>query len=166
MNKIVFASLLLVAVHSGAMDAPVFHSPENLQAKKFVDAIALGDMDELDALLDAGVDHTKPYRYFDGVHNKVRTPIMFAIMYYRPDMAQKLLAKDPEKQINGNESGTLMEYAAMKGSYECIPLLMSKGGQITNFVIQRASDPTYSSPQRSEKTLLVIKRYQKKGKGD
>lgn len=156
--------LVLIFGTSIAMDAP-----ENDQAKQLCEAIRDGKQDYFDALLKAGVNRLVPYQYFaDNDSKRVRTPIMFAIMYHRFEMGKELLSKDANKQIDGDNSGTLMHYAALYGSYEFIPLLMSSGGKIDDTVISLASSqPAYKSPERITKTLLVLKRYtQKKGKGD
>lgn len=165
MYKLVLVLLLVVVGNLGAMD-----TQENLQAERLCLAIRCGNKEEFNALLKSGVNPLIPWRYYVESDRNMRvcTPIMFAIMHHQLEMGKELLAKDANKQIVGIEgSGTLMEFAAMHGSYEFIPLLVLKGGKITDFVTRLASDPQYSSPEKSKKTLLILNRYAYKGsKGD
>lgn len=142
-------------------------TPENAQTKKLCQAIQCDDRKEFDTLLKAGVNRLIPYRYDVNGTTMVRTPIIIAILFYRFEMGKQLLEQDADKQINGSEGSPLMNYVAMKGAYEFIPLLMSKGAQINDCVFAILSNTTFTTPERRAKTLLVLKRYtQKKGKGD
>lgn len=152
-NKIVYTFLSLLVANSIAMN-----TPENLQAKKLCEAIQFGRMQEFNALLGEGIDHTIPYCYVvEGTH-MVRTPIMVAIMSYQLGMGKRLLDKNPEKQINGHEGGTLMEFAAMRGSIEFIPLLLSHGAEIDERVFQAAWLTDRCSEQRKIAFLQEIRR--------
>lgn len=130
MNVSAFVMLLLVIINLTAMDAPA-----NLKAKQLWDAIYKGDRVKFDQLLSEGVSPLVPYmwNHSDG-YVACRLPVVCAISCHQYDMAAKLLETSPEKQIGGTKEGnrahapaTLIQFAASKGSYECIPLLLSHG---------------------------------------
>jgi hypothetical protein len=161
MNKIVLVLFLLVMSNVGAMDAP-----ENLKAKQLWEAIYQGDRVKFDQLLSEGVSPLVPYMWdhSDG-YVACRLPVVCAIKCHQYDVAAKLLETSPEKQIGGTKEGyqqqakvSLMDFAAMYGSYECIPLLLSRGGIINERIFQIAWRTDDCCEERRQKFLEEIRR--------
>lgn len=151
MKKIVCAILVVISCNSSAMD-----TPENQKAKQLWDAIMAGDRTQFDRLLSEGVSPLVPYAYQE---NKSRLPVICAICHYQSDMVAKLLETYPEKQITGNKEGTLMHFAAMKGAFECIPLLLSYGAEIDDITVSLATGVmTCCTKERKQATIKEIKR--------
>lgn len=154
MYKIVSVLLLFVMAHSIGMD-----KPENHKAKQLSGAIVQGNQTEFERLLAEGVSPLVPYTYNhkDGYETS-RLPAVYAILSYRYEMLAKLLETSPENQIPGTQSGTLMEFAAMKGSHECIPLLLSHGAVIDEGLLEIALNSTFCTKVRKQKMIEEISR--------
>lgn len=140
---------------------------KNKQVAKLMDAISYNRMDEFDTCMDEGVDHTAPYYHIDMSDRTLRcpTPIMWAIMYRRLEMGQKLLAKNPKKQIAGDKNGTLMKHVAFWCSHKFIPLLISHGAVVDeeDLLIAR-NTRCYITLEGKQKTINEMERILKLNK--
>lgn len=161
MYKIVSVLLLFAMAHSIGMDAP-----ENIKAGQLWDAIFRGDRPKFDQLLAEGVSPLVPYMWnHQGGYVACRLPVVCAISCHQYDMAAKLLETSPEKQISGTKEGsqslpaaTLIEFAASKGSYECIPLLLSHGAIVDESLLAIASATNACTEIRRKEFIKEIKR--------
>lgn len=136
------------------------NTPENEQAKQLWNAITEGNRPKFDQLLANGVSPLVPYTYVGDAGNiRKRLPVDCAISCYQYEMAAKLLETSPELQINGTpKECTLMEVVAVKGSYECIPLLRSYGAIVDEEVYRMACFTQYCTDARKQATIKEFKR--------
>lgn len=71
----------------------------------------------------------------------------------------------PQKQISGTKEGsqtlpaaTLIQFAASKGSYECIPLLLSHGAIVDESLLAIASATTACTEIRKQTFIKEVQR--------
>lgn len=155
MNKIFVVLSFIIVNYSFGMN-----TPENEQAKQLWDAISEGNQAKFHQLLADGASPLVPYIYVGNAGNtRRRLPVDCAISCYQYEMAAKLLETCPELQINGTpKECTLMEVVAVKGSYECIPLLRSHGAIVDEEVYRMACFTQYCTPERKQATIKEFKR--------